>query len=99
MSVAPTATQKSESRAGLLWTALLAAYALVILFPVIWMALMAVKPADVMFARPTVWLFVPTLDHFAYVIQQNFHQNLIVSILLSVLSTGLVVLVGTPAAY
>jgi multiple sugar transport system permease protein len=99
MSVAPTATQTRESRAGLLWTALLAAYALVILFPVLWMALMALKPPDLMFARPTVWLFPPTLDHFAYVIQQNFHRNLITSILLSVLSTGLVVVVGTPAAY
>ncbi|MFL5027090.1 MAG: hypothetical protein ACJ8DB_10955, partial [Microvirga sp.] len=79
MSVAPTATQTRESRAGLIWTALLAAYALVILFPVLWMALMALKPPDLMFARPTVWLFPPTLDHFAYVIQQNFHRNLITS--------------------
>ena len=46
MSVAPTATQTRESRAGLLWTALLAAYALVILFPVLWMALMTLKPPD-----------------------------------------------------
>ena len=99
MRTAPTIRQQRESRYGLLWTALLAAYAVIILFPVFWMVLMTVKPPDVMFARPTVWLFTPTLDHFAAVLGQRFHVNLFTSLALSVLSTGLVVLVGTPAAY
>jgi len=99
MSTTLTARQQRESRYGLLWTALLGAYAVIILFPVFWMVLMTVKPPDVMFARPTVWLFTPTLDHFAAVLGQRFHVNLFTSLALSVLSTGLVVLVGTPAAY
>ena len=51
----------------------LAAYAAVVLFPIFWMASMMVKPNDTMFARPTVWLFEPTLEHFKYVLAQGFH--------------------------
>ena len=60
---------------------------------------MMVKPPDAMFARPTVWLFVPTLDHFAYVLAQGFHWNLLTSLVLCLVSTALVVIIGTPAAY
>jgi len=81
------------------WTLLAAGLALFLLFPVIWLALMAFKPDDVMFARPTQWTFTPTLDHFSYVIESGFLQYLWTSVLLAVVSTVLVVLVGTPAAY
>ncbi|EWY36435.1 transporter [Skermanella stibiiresistens SB22] len=69
------------------------------MFPVIWMASMMFKPADVMFARPTVFLFTPTLEHFDYVIELGFVWNLLTSFLLCTISTALVVLIGTPAAY
>jgi multiple sugar transport system permease protein len=52
-----------------------------------------------MFARPTVWLFEPTLKHFEYVIQAGFLKYLWQSFLLATVSTLLVVIVGTPAAY
>jgi multiple sugar transport system permease protein len=54
----------SESRPSLFWTAVAAVYAVLILFPMLWMATMMVKPTDAMFARPTVLLFQPTLQHF-----------------------------------
>ncbi|MFK7967315.1 MAG: carbohydrate ABC transporter permease [Burkholderiaceae bacterium] len=81
------------------WTLLAAGLALFLLFPVIWLALMAFKPDDVMFARPTQWTFTPTLDHFSYVIESGFLQYLWTSVVLAVVSTILVVLIGTPAAY
>ena len=89
----------TRGRTDLLWTSLVVLYAAVILFPVLWMLLMTVKPTDAMFARPTVYLFWPTLDHFHYVIQQGFHWSLLTSFVLCLVSTLLVVVVGTPAAY
>lgn len=94
MSAAP-----NESRPHLLWTLLVLAYSATILFPVFWLATMMFKPNEAMFARPTQWLFTPTLDHFAYVVQQGFHWNLVTSFAVSALSTLLVVIIGTPAAY
>ena len=41
----------------LLWSILIFVIAGIVLFPVFWLLIMAFKPDDVMFARPTVWLF------------------------------------------
>ena len=90
---------QSSRRRELAFTALSFAYILVILFPVIWMALMMFKAEQVMFARPTVWLFRPTLEHFAYVWEHGFLNNLITSLIVGISSTLLVVIIGTPAAY
>ncbi|MEL6264693.1 MAG: carbohydrate ABC transporter permease [Pseudomonadota bacterium] len=86
-------------RARLVWTAIALVVTGLFLFPVLWMTSMAIKPSDVMFARPTQWLFSPTLAHFEYVIEQGFHEYLLTSLLLGVLSTVMVVVIGTPAAY
>lgn len=92
-------TKPSGGSYSLAWTLLAAGLALFLLFPVFWLALMAFKPDDVMFARPTQWTFTPTLDHFSYVIESGFTQYLWTSVILAVVSTALVVLIGTPAAY
>jgi multiple sugar transport system permease protein len=84
---------------GLIWTGVVIAYAVVMLFPIFWMAAMMVMPNDAMFARPTVWLFVPTLEHFDYVLNLGFSWNLLTSFVLCTVSTALVILIGTPAAY
>ncbi len=76
-----------------------AAGALVVVFPVLWMATMAFKPEAVMFARPPVWRFPPTLEHFDYVLAHGFLGNLVTSLVVAVVSTALVVVIGTPAAY
>ncbi|SON55687.1 Trehalose transport system permease protein SugB [Hartmannibacter diazotrophicus] len=94
----PKATQRTDTR-GLAFTALVICYALLILFPVFWMWSLAFKPENVMFARPTVWFFEPTLDHFRYMIENGYHHYLINSIIVAGLSTVLVVILGTPAAY
>jgi multiple sugar transport system permease protein len=84
---------------GLIWTGVVIVYAVVVLFPIFWMAAMMVMPNDAMFARPTVWLFVPTLEHFDYVLKLGFLWNLLTSFFLCTVSTALVILIGTPAAY
>jgi multiple sugar transport system permease protein len=88
-----------ETKPNYAWSLLVILYALTILFPVIWLITMMVKPNDSMFARPTVWLFAPTLEHFRSVIDEGFYWNLLTSFAVSALSTLFVVLIGTPAAY
>jgi multiple sugar transport system permease protein len=89
----------AENPRAMLWTSIAVAYAAVVLFPIFWMASMMVKPNDAMFARPTVWLFAPTLEHFKYVLAQGFHWSLLTSFVLCLVSTAFVVIIGTPAAY
>jgi len=89
----------AENRRSLGWTCVVIAYAAIVLFPIFWMATMTVKPNDARFARPTVWLFIPTFDHIADVLARGFHWNLLTSLVLCTVSTALVVLIGTPAAY
>jgi multiple sugar transport system permease protein len=81
------------------WTLLTVALTGFLLLPVLWLLAMAFKPDDVMFARPTQWAFTPTLDHFDYVITSGFVGHLMTSVVLGLVSTALVVLIGTPAAY
>jgi multiple sugar transport system permease protein len=95
-------TQQSESTGssrGLVWTFIVIIYAAVVLFPIFWMAAMMFMPNDAMFARPTIFLFTPTLAHFNYVIEEGFHWKLLTSLTLCFVSTALVVVIGTPAAY
>jgi multiple sugar transport system permease protein len=92
-------SNRIEGSKGLFWTGVTVVYAIIVLFPIFWMATMMVKPNEAMFARPTVWLFTPTLEHFEYVIAQGFHWSLLTSFVLCLMSTALVVLIGTPAAY
>jgi multiple sugar transport system permease protein len=92
-------TDSPDNSKAILWTTITVAYAAVVLFPIFWMASMTVKPNDVMFARPTVWLFSPTFAHFKNVLAQGFHWSLLTSFILCLTSTALVVIIGTPAAY
>jgi multiple sugar transport system permease protein len=82
-----------------LWTLLVLGYAALILFPVLWIATMMIKPEAVMFERPTVWWFQPTLEHFDFVLAAGFQWYLLTSFVVALASTILVVIIGTPAAY
>lgn len=81
------------------WTGFLVVIAVIALFPVVWVGSFMFRPDSAMFARPTEWLFSPTLDHFRYVLQSGFIGYLGTSFALASISTVLVVLLGTPAAY
>ncbi|QGZ30419.1 carbohydrate ABC transporter permease [Stutzerimonas stutzeri] len=102
---APAGTQaaslprKAGSRASWFWTSLLILITAIVLFPVIWVGSFMFRPDAAMFARPTQWLFEPTMAHFQYVIDNGFIGYLGTSVLLASISTLLVVLLGTPAAY
>lgn len=93
------ASTSHGSARGLIWTCVVVAYAAIVLFPIFWMASMMVMPNDAMFARPTIFLFTPTLAHFDYVLAQGFFWNLVTSFVLCLVSTTLVIIIGTPAAY
>jgi multiple sugar transport system permease protein len=79
------------------WLAVI--YTVAILFPVLWMATLMIKPEAIMFTRPTVWFFDPTADHFAFLVEEGFLWHLFSSFIVSSASTILVVIIGTPAAY
>src|SRR5262249_38270834 len=81
------------------FTAVAAIWAVATILPVSWMALMMCKPEALMFARPPVLAFPPTLAHFDYVLAHGFVWNLLASLVVAGASTALVVLIGTPAAY
>ena len=89
----------ARRRRALIYLVLSLLYLVILLFPVYWMAMMMVKPADLMFVRPTEWAFSPTLSHFEYVVEHGFLGNLGTSLIVSIGSTLLVVVIGTPAAY
>jgi len=82
-----------------LFTVIAALWATVAVLPVLWMALMMFKPEALMFARPPAWRFPPTLEHFDYVLAHDFAWSLVSSLVVAGVSTVLVVLIGTPAAY
>ena len=88
-----------HSTRSLVFTVLALLIVALLLFPVFWMLTMMLKPEDIMFARPTIWTFAPTLEHFDYVIAKGFLTNLWTSCVVASASTILVVILGTPAAY
>jgi len=92
-----TCTAMRNSSTSVVWATVAVVCEVLVLFPIFWIATMAVKPTDVMFARPTVFLFTPTFEHFQYVVEQGFQWNLFKSV--STVSTLLVVVIGTPGAY
>ena len=70
------------------------------LFPYLWILLSSVKPTNIMYTTPTVWLFTPTADHYLSAFgEKGFGANFVNSMIVSVSTTGLVILIGTPAAY
>ena len=70
------------------------------LFPYIWMLVSSVKPDNIMYATPTVWFFTPITDHYAKAFGEGgFSANFLNSMIVSVSTTILVIVIGTPAAY
>jgi sorbitol/mannitol transport system permease protein len=77
------------------WTA-----ALLMFFPVLWMAVTSLKSELEAIATPPILLFHPTLDNFAAVYgRANYFAAMWNSIVISVGSTLLGILIAFPAAY
>jgi multiple sugar transport system permease protein len=70
------------------------------LFPYLWMVLSSVKPTNLLYATPTVWLFPPTADHYySAFVEKGLWRNLLNSLVVAGSTTLLTVAIGTPAAY
>ena len=69
-------------------------------FPYLWMVMSSVKPTNLLYATPTVWLFAPTADHYhAAFVVKGLWRNLVNSLVVAGTTTLLTVALGTPAAY
>jgi len=76
------------------------AMALLVLFPFWWMLLASFKTQPDIIATPPRLLFSPTLQNYRKVFEeQDFVQYFINSTVVAVLSVGLSLLIGLPAAY
>jgi len=91
-----------DESAGLLLARRLAIVAVlaVALGPVVWLVLIAYKPASDIFASPPQLLFTPTWDNFESVFRYfNLRQLLTSSLVIAGGSTILSLMIGTPAGY
>lgn len=68
-------------------------------FPVLWMFLTGFKQEAQASTRPPTFFFAPTLDQYRAIFARDFLPYVINSLTASVLSTALVLLLATPAAY
>lgn len=80
-------------------TALAWLAAIVFFFPVLWMVLTGFKHEADAASNPPTWLFSPTLDGYRQVFDRQITPYLLNSLMASCLSTLLVLLLATPAAY
>ena len=69
------------------------------LFPYLWILVSSVKPTNIMYSTPTVWFFAPIADHYVSAFgEKGFGANFMNSMIVSISTTVLTILVGTPAA-
>lgn len=68
--------------------------------PILWAAITAIKPTELITASPIVWLFRPTLDHFRVIFfEGNITSPLINSTIIATVSTIGVLATAAPASY
>ena len=68
--------------------------------PILWTAITAIKPTELISAHPIVWLFRPTLDHFRVIFfEDNIVVPLINSTIIATFSTVGVLVTAAPASY
>ncbi|MGG1596926.1 carbohydrate ABC transporter permease [Paenibacillus naphthalenovorans] len=70
------------------------------LFPIFWVMFTSIKTSTQAFQIPPVWIFKPTFENYVYVFRsQPFFYYLLNSLIVTVLSTGLSLLIGTLTGY
>jgi len=68
--------------------------------PIVWTAITAIKPTELISSQPIVWTFKPTLDHFRVIfLEDNILTPLLNSTIIAVLSTLGVLITAAPASY
>lgn len=70
---------------------------LVVLFPFLWLLQMSIRPNDDIFGYDLA--FTPTLEHYGVLWRGTFAGSFVNSVVISLSSTALALLFGTPAAY
>ena len=69
-------------------------------FPIFWMLLTSFKPAEAIMVSPPQFFFEPTLDNFKHALyEKNFLFYVKNTLIISVISTAIVIFVGSLAAY
>jgi len=96
---APARRQPRTSVGGISLTVLTWVLAIGFFFPVLWMVLTAFKSEADAYTDPPRLVFSPTLEQFRSVFSSGIGPYLANSLGATVLSTLLVLLLGTPAAY
>lgn len=70
------------------------------LFPFYWMVASSLKNQTDLLASPPIWLFTPTLEHYAEIwADDDVFDAIVNSLICATCATALAVLLGTPAAY
>src|SRR5690606_18185649 len=70
------------------------------MFPFYWMVSSSFKDQADLLASPPMWLFEPTIKHYAEILaDQKVTSAIVNSLIVAVSTTALAVLLGTPAAY
>ncbi|MGN6771882.1 MAG: carbohydrate ABC transporter permease [Rhizobiaceae bacterium] len=91
-----SARWKTVAAKTLVNTALLLAL-LFVLFPIIWLVQISLRPNDDILGYNL--LFTPTLDHYRALFESQFLGSFLNSMISSGLSTCVALVIGTPAAY
>jgi sorbitol/mannitol transport system permease protein len=92
-------TRGTARWAGAAWTVVAWAAGLVFFFPVLWMVLTGFKREVDAASNPPTWFFTPVLDGYRQVFDRDITPYLLNSLMASVMSTLLVLVLATPAAY
>ncbi|GIJ30980.1 carbohydrate ABC transporter permease [Micromonospora sediminimaris] len=91
--------RRSAGRTGAAWTVLAWLAGLLFFLPVAWMVLTGFKREVDAASNPPSWFFTPVLDGYRQVFDRDITPYLLNSVMASVLSTLLVLVLATPAAY
>ena len=79
---------------------ILSIIAFIAIFPYVWMVLTSFKTRADAFSIPPAWVFRPIISHYIEAfINKGFLQNLLNSLIVSLVTTGLSLAVGVPSAY
>lgn len=92
---------RQSSRAStLVVTLALVLICVVMMVPIIWTGLSALKPIDVAFANPPKFTFVPTLDAFERLWKQtDFAKYLLNTLMVAFISVFATIVIAAPCAY
>ncbi|MER7441434.1 carbohydrate ABC transporter permease [Micromonospora avicenniae] len=91
--------RRAAAPAAAAWTVLAWLVGLLFFLPVLWMVLTGFKREVDAASNPPTWVFTPVLDGYRQVFDRDITPYLLNSLMASLLSTLLVLLLATPAAY